>query len=716
MEDIHNLIVRHQTEILQNWAGEAQHLASARGLSRPELMNILPRYLSALAPLDGTREVRRREIESHLSARLRAGYRLDEVLEELAMLGRCVVRACADEASDASRADALARIYDALHEDASVVIGSFMEYLNEDEQEEKLYLRRLQNLAGSTLREGLGGPEREGQLKAIIELVMEAVGAQSAAILLYQKANRSLWMTASAGVAEPLARYAAEMAGSFVAEVAAHEEVTAILDVETTELEVSETLRRSGTHALLGVRLPSRNELVGVMYVGVTERRSFSTRQVRRLETLGEQLSLHLDRARIYDELRTTIEHLRSEHELRERFISVLAHDLRGPLTVVRTSAHLLCRDGAHLGDHSELPGRVLRNVLRADRMIHDLLDVLRVRAGHGLPLTFAECDLAEVARETVDELVALYGDRFVLRCAARVRGVWCADALHRVLWNLATNAVKYGAPEVPVLVTVRRLDEVAELSVHNEGGGDPAADARRDLRAFRPFLDGEGERRTPGVRARAGDGQGLRRSPRGHRRGGERARARDDLHGQVPTRFAAFSGHRVRASHPRGADHLGEHHVAGRSQRLRVGLGRDLDLEPGLGHADVAQLGGAGGGVIIERAHAHPALGPVCALPDDERGGPRLDAVGRRQVGHAGVEARHRPVRVDVRDEVRVGARGAGRAAQGVTQRSAAADRRERAHERDATEDGVHTQHGRDSHACRSRSAPQRGERSAVR
>ncbi len=495
MEDIQNLIARHQSEILQSWAVEAQLLTAARGLSRPELVNILPRYLSALAPLDGTREKRRRQIESHLSSRLRAGYRLDEVLEELAMLGRCVVRVCAaDGAGDTLRADALARLYDALHEDASVVIGSFMEYLNEDEQDEKLYLRRLQNLAGDTLREGLGGPEREGRLKAILELVMEAVGAQSASVLLYQKANRSLWMTASAGVAEPLASYAAEATGSFVAEVAAHEEVTTILDVETTELEVSEALRRSGIHALLGVRLPSRNELVGVMYVGVTERRSFSTRQVRRLETLGEQLSLHLDRARIYDELRATIEHLQGEHELRERFISVLAHDLRGPLTVVRTSAHLLCRDGGRLGDHSELPGRVLRNAVRADRMIHDLLDVLRVRAGHGLPLTLAECDLADVARETVDELTTLHGDRFVLRCAARVRGVWYADALQRALWNLATNAVKYGAPESPVLITVRRLDEGVELSVHNEGGTIP-----RSVRAaiFDPFarftMTGEG-------------------------------------------------------------------------------------------------------------------------------------------------------------------------------------------------------------------------------
>jgi signal transduction histidine kinase len=41
---------------------------------------------------------------------------------------------------------------------------------------------------------------------------------------------------------------------------------------------------------------------------------------------------------------------------------------------------------------------------------------------------------------------------------------------LRRALWNLAANAIKYGAPDEPVTITVRRTDDGAQASVHNFG------------------------------------------------------------------------------------------------------------------------------------------------------------------------------------------------------------------------------------------------------
>ncbi len=479
-------IARHQSEILTEWVREARQLVAARGLSGPELTSFMPKYLAALSPLDGDRHDRQRRIESHLSARLRAGYRLDDVLDELSILGRCVVRACAATAADALSPPELAALDDALQEDAAFVVDSFSVYLREDEQEEKFFLRRLQALATEALR---GDPAKETpdeSLRVILALVMEATGAQSAALLLRDKVTRALSMAASVGVVEPPASYPVEEdPGSFVALVARHEGATTISDAATTTLAVSDALRESGVHALAGVRLPMQHDLLGVMYVGLTTAEGFSSRQTRRLETLGEKLALHLDRARLSDELRATIHDLRVESELRERFISILAHDLRNPLTVVRFGAHMLCAEPERLGAQRELPARILRSVVRADRMVRDLLDVLRVRAGHGLPLVRGPCDLAEITRATVDELTSVHGKRFELRCAPHVKGVWSADALHRALWNLSVNAVKYGAADTPIVLSVGHVDAGVTLSVQNVGPVIPSS-VRASL--FEPF------------------------------------------------------------------------------------------------------------------------------------------------------------------------------------------------------------------------------------
>jgi signal transduction histidine kinase len=506
MATIANIITGHREAILRRWVDEAKTLSAARGLSAGELTNKLSRYLDALGRSDPTEE-RRRHLINHLSARLREGYRLNDVLEEMVLLGSCVtLEASGAGSGEAVDGEGLARFHATLREDVREVIEAMTQYLINDVQEEKQYLRRLHSLAN----EALLSPDTESTLKDhlrdVLQLVMEAVGGQTAALLFHDKERKVLWMAASAGlVEEPLMQYVTDPhGGSFVAEVAARkDETTSVLDAETTELEVSDTLRQSGIHSLLGVRLPARHPLLGVMYVGMTDRRPFSLKEVQRLESFGAQLTQHLEQARLEAELRATVEDLRIDRVLRERFISVLAHDLRNPLSVIRSVAHLLNQQADQLGELRELPGRALRNALRADAMIRDLLDVLRIRAGHELPLTLADCDLLDVARAVCGELRDVYGDRFALQGASPVRGTWSADALHRAIWNLGANAVKYGSPEAPIDVAVRGLDEGAELTVHNQGPVISEAD-RATL--FEPFA----QRTADEGRAREGWGLGL--------------------------------------------------------------------------------------------------------------------------------------------------------------------------------------------------------------
>ena len=210
--------------------------------------------------------------------------------------------------------------------------------------------------------------------------------------------------------------------------------------------------------------------MVGVLYIGLSETRAFSPRQIRRLEALGERLTLHLDNAKLHAELLEKIEALGTERDLRERFVSVLAHDLRGPLSAAKMNAHLLIRHPEALDERRAIAIKIERNINRTDRMIHDLLDANLIRAGKRLPLRLDQCDLGAVAREVMEELASIHGERFALRAADGIRGIWSAEELRRALWNLATNAIKYGAPDKPVTITVERTDGGVEASVHNHG------------------------------------------------------------------------------------------------------------------------------------------------------------------------------------------------------------------------------------------------------
>jgi signal transduction histidine kinase len=79
-----------------------------------------------------------------------------------------------------------------------------------------------------------------------------------------------------------------------------------------------------------------------------------------------------------------------------------------------------------------------------------------------------------------------VHGDRFVVEADAdSVRGIWSEDELHRALWNLVTNAVKYGASKQPITIIVERRSELARVSVHNLGTPIPAEEQAHIFDAY---------------------------------------------------------------------------------------------------------------------------------------------------------------------------------------------------------------------------------------
>lgn len=483
----------NQDEILRHWFDEASKVASARGLARPAFTNIMPKYLAALGEANGDLGTfggaRRKYIEAHLATRIRQGFVIEEIVAELGLLRTAAEHVLSKRgASDMPLPIELHTLWMELGHAAAAVADLFAKHMTEDEQVEKHYLLRLRNLAAAALRPN-AMPLRD-QLDDVMNLIMEAMAADCATLLLYDAGAHEISSVASVGIAAEEDYVASLDIRSFVGQVAATEEPVALDDVGTTRLEIPEVLRRSGIRSLLGMRLPERETLTGVVYIGVREQRPFNGREAARLELLGEQLSLHLDNAALVSKLEANIAALKDERALRERFVSVLAHDLRGPLSTAKMAAQLLGAAGTLVETRedarSDLHGRLDRNLDRMDRMIRDLLDANRIHAGEKLPLSLAACDLVQIARDVIDELATVHGARFRVAGDTSVCGRWDCDHLQRALWNLGVNAAKYGTTGGPVTVTVLAERDHAELRVHNEGA--PIAAEEQDG-LFRPFI-----------------------------------------------------------------------------------------------------------------------------------------------------------------------------------------------------------------------------------
>lgn len=171
----------------------------------------------------------------------------------------------------------------------------------------------------------------------------------------------------------------------------------------------------------------------------------------------------------IHDQ-KMAVQKLEDERDLRERFVSALTHDLRTPLTAAKMSAQLIARMPNEVDNIIKLIPRVMDNLDRIETMIRDLLDANRLKAGEGIKLDFEECDLISVFNETLSDLRSVHGDRFMCTGERVALGWWSRSGFRRIIENLCSNAIKYGAEGEPITIDLSKESNQMILRVHNRG------------------------------------------------------------------------------------------------------------------------------------------------------------------------------------------------------------------------------------------------------
>ncbi len=158
---------------------------------------------------------------------------------------------------------------------------------------------------------------------------------------------------------------------------------------------------------------------------------------------------------------------------LQDKETHTLAHDLRSPLTSSKITAQLVLRKldkNDFIFDKLKL---IISNIDRIDHMVGDLLDASRLRAGENIPVKFMACDFDTILREVATELNVAYPGSFNIQ-STECQGYWDANGIRRVIENLVTNAVKYGADNTPVTMSLNQNDQSVTFSVHNWGNPIP--------------------------------------------------------------------------------------------------------------------------------------------------------------------------------------------------------------------------------------------------
>lgn len=171
--------------------------------------------------------------------------------------------------------------------------------------------------------------------------------------------------------------------------------------------------------------------------------------------------------------------------QIRDRFVSILGHDLRGPLSSIAMAAGMLAiTEGV---DHKAMAQRIATACQRMARMVEDVLDFARGHLGGGIPANPSLHDLGEVCRAAVEEARQAHPDRAILlETSGDLRAPLDRDRSQQAIANLLANAVKHGQGDIRVCAFEAKDRENVCCAVTNQGKPIPA-DMRPRL--FDPFM-----------------------------------------------------------------------------------------------------------------------------------------------------------------------------------------------------------------------------------
>jgi signal transduction histidine kinase len=178
------------------------------------------------------------------------------------------------------------------------------------------------------------------------------------------------------------------------------------------------------------------------------------------------------------------LEHLRTD------LFATVAHELRTPLTAVRTCVGLLLdpNTAPDAAAHEQLLQTIERSADRMQRVLADLLDLARFRAG-AIQLQLRRFDARQLARDAAAMMGPLLQERGqTLDLVVPKTPVWVYGdhrRLEQVVLNLLSNAHKFSPDGGAIRLQVDGAGDVVRWAVTDAGSGIAADDQRRLFERF---------------------------------------------------------------------------------------------------------------------------------------------------------------------------------------------------------------------------------------
>lgn len=341
-------------------------------------------------------------------------------------------------------------------------------------------------------------------MRSIVDGTTEAMGVEVCSFYLADREHTRLTLAATNGLdRSQVGRVSLAWGQGITGRVAASRVPIAVADV--TGDERFAWVRGFDMEALAGmlsVPLVWHDEVVGVLNVQTRDVRQFAPDEIELLQTIAALLAGIVEKGRLSAEVEARLAQLTAFDAARSELLSVVTHELRTPLAVVRVYVDLLAEAaaaGTAAVDASDWREAATDQLSRLDRLVDSILASVR---GEGLTgLARAPFDTVPAVDEVVETLRLLLRPHPIRweRPAGPMVAIGDDARFRQVLEQLLENEAKYAPTAEGVSIGIWRVGDEVQVYVTDDGPGVPIEDWES---VFEPFVrvGGKGPSRGSGI------------------------------------------------------------------------------------------------------------------------------------------------------------------------------------------------------------------------
>lgn len=151
-----------------------------------------------------------------------------------------------------------------------------------------------------------------------------------------------------------------------------------------------------------------------------------------------------------------------------------MAHDLKSPITRIRSMAEITLSTGMSIGEYQTLAVNVIEESDNLLATVNSLLDIAEAASGAG-GLRFESVDAADLLRDACDLFEPLIENKhinLILTAPKTCPLLGDLKKLQRMAANLLDNAIKYTPNEGEIEIVVKRTSDAVEISIGDTGIG----------------------------------------------------------------------------------------------------------------------------------------------------------------------------------------------------------------------------------------------------